>query len=67
MKVEMTFSFELREAAPDICGKFNKPIGTYELLDSDNVRMGFFRDEQHALDFLFGIGSDSGLGDFVIE
>lgn len=67
MKVEIKYAFELRQCAPDVCGQFNKPEGTFEMIDSDNIRMGFFTDEQSAMDFLYGIASDAGLGEFVIE
>jgi hypothetical protein len=67
VKVEIRFQFELRKASAEICAQFNKPTGTYEVVDTENERLGFFPTESSAMDFLYGIALDAGLGEFVIE
>lgn len=67
MKVTVKIDFEVRECSPDVCEKFNKPQGTWELIDSDGIRCCFGRDEQHCMDLLFGIMEDAYLGSFIIE
>lgn len=49
-KLTVTLSFTVDRASKEVCDKFSQPYGTFELIDPDGIRWGFYPNEQGAKD-----------------
>jgi len=47
--IKITVTYKMQRASEEVCKRFNRPLGSIELLDSDNFRDSFHATEAEAI------------------
>ncbi len=73
MQIKATINFIFQRAAAQDCQKFGQPLGSFELLDCDGIRMAWINEsrddlaKQKAFDIIHGLMDATGYANFDIE